>query len=127
MVFNGYHNSHDLFYREPFGAVTCGQRITFRLKTFSTVPIEACILRIWGKNGEIACPMSQAAVDNGEKMTLFEGDFEAPNSPGLIWYYFLIRVGSQTNYMAITSKGLVERVRSGRKSHLPIKFQFISL
>jgi len=98
MVFNAYHNSHDLFYREPFGAVTCGQRITFRLKTFSTVPVEACLLRIWQKDGEITRSMRQTAVDNEEMMTLFEGDFEVPNSPGLIWYYFMIRVGSQTNY-----------------------------
>ncbi|HUS89848.1 MAG TPA: 4-alpha-glucanotransferase, partial [Desulfosporosinus sp.] len=111
MVFNAYHNSHDLFYREPFGAVTCGQRITFRLRTFSAVPVEACVLRLWEKDREITLSMHQTTVDNRsqdlatdsvpdpcEKMTLFEGDYEVPNCPGLSWYYFVIRVGSQTYY-----------------------------
>lgn len=111
MVFKAYHNSHDLFYREPFGAVTCGQRITFRLRTFSAVPVEACVLRLWEKDREITLSMHQTTVDNRsqdlttdsvpdpcEKMTLFEEDYEVPNCPGLSWYYFVIRVGSQTLY-----------------------------
>ena len=111
MVLKAYHNSHELFYRAPFGAVSCGQRITFRLKTFSAVPIGACLLRIWEKDSEIVLSMSQTAFDNSsqdlttdsvpdpcEEVTLFEGDYEVPNNPGLCWYYFVIRVGSQTLY-----------------------------
>ncbi len=109
MVFNAYHNSHDLFYREPFGAVTCGQRITFRLRTFSTIPVEACVLRLWEKDREIAISMHQAfedsqssAADSGPEIFddkgVFEGEYAMPNTPGLIWYYFVIRVGSQTYY-----------------------------
>lgn len=57
LVFNAYHNSHDVFYREPFGAVTCGQKILFRLETFSTVPVETCFLRFWVKNQEVLIPL----------------------------------------------------------------------
>ncbi|HWQ42896.1 MAG TPA: bifunctional glycogen debranching protein GlgX/4-alpha-glucanotransferase [Desulfosporosinus sp.] len=108
-VFNAYHNSHDLFYREPFGAVRCGERITFRLRTFSAVPIDACILRLWESDREITISMLQASEscqipvqDSGpdpfKGAKLFEGEYEAPSSPGLIWYYFMIRVGNQTYY-----------------------------
>ncbi|SPF52103.1 glycoside hydrolase family 13 protein [Candidatus Desulfosporosinus infrequens] len=116
MMFDAFHNSHDLFYREPFGAVSCGQRITFRLRTFS-VHVDACILRIWEKDREIAIPMhritetSQSSVSDSvpepfAEKDLFEGDYEVPNSPGLIWYYFVIRVGSQTYYYGNNLKGL---------------------
>jgi len=111
MAFKAYHHTHDLFYREPFGAVACGQRITFRLKTFSSVPIESCILRLWEKDREITLAMHPTTIDRQSQdltkdlaqdpyaeLTLFEGNYEAPNNPGLSWYYFMIRVGAQTFY-----------------------------
>ena len=118
MVYKAYHNSHDLFYREPFGAVTCGQRITFRLRTFSTVPVEVCVLRLWEADREVTISM-QRAIENSQSTAasdsmpkplaeegLYEGDYKTPNSPGLIWYYFVIRVGSQTYYYGNNSKKL---------------------
>jgi len=108
-VFDAYHNSQDLFYREPFGAVTCGQRITFRLRTISGDPVDTCILRLWEANQEITISMLQtntscqnSVLDTGtetfEGVKLFEGEYKVSNSPGLIWYYFIIRVGSNTYY-----------------------------
>ncbi|MDR3600519.1 MAG: bifunctional glycogen debranching protein GlgX/4-alpha-glucanotransferase [Desulfosporosinus sp.] len=117
IAFKAYHNSHDLFYRKPFGAIICGQRITFRLKTFSAVLVDACILRLWETDREITIAMhrtienSQSSVSDSvpnlsEDTVLFEGDYEVPNIPGLIWYYFVIRVGSQTYYYGNNSKKL---------------------
>ena len=117
MMFNAYHNSHDLFYREPFGAVACGQRITLRLRTFSKVLVDACILRLWEKDREITIsmhritensqsPASDTVPKAFEEKGLFEGDYEVPNSPGLIWYYFVIRVGPQTLYYGNNLKRL---------------------
>ena len=116
MVFNAYHNSHDLFYREPFGAVRCGQRIMFRLRVFSTVPVEACILRLWEKDREITISMQQILNNSNSAPDLvsepigdegaFEGEYEVPSSPGLIWYFFEIRVGDQTYYYGNNSNKL---------------------
>ncbi|MDR3542991.1 MAG: bifunctional glycogen debranching protein GlgX/4-alpha-glucanotransferase [Desulfosporosinus sp.] len=117
IVYKAYHSSHDLFYRDPFGAVTCGQRITFRLRTFSTVPVEACVLRLWEADREIIISMqrttenSQSSASNSapnpfEDEKLFEGEYKVPNSPGLIWYYFMVRVESQTYYYGNNSKRL---------------------
>jgi len=116
-VFKAYHNSHDLFYREPFGAVTCGQRITFRLRTSSALPVEACVLRLWEVDREIVISMPQTfksclnpIPDSGtgplQDTRLFEGEYEVPNSPGLIWYYFVIRLGSETYYYGNNLKKL---------------------
>ncbi|MDR3539395.1 MAG: bifunctional glycogen debranching protein GlgX/4-alpha-glucanotransferase [Desulfosporosinus sp.] len=121
IMFNAFHDSHDLFYREPFGAVTCGQRITFRLRTFSKVLVETCILRLWEKDREITFAMHRTTEnsqgsgwnsDSGsgpnsfEEMGLFEGDYVVPNSPGLIWYYFVLQVGAQTYYYGNNLKKL---------------------
>lgn len=95
IVFNAYHNSQDLFYREPFGAVMCGQRITFRLKTFSTVPAEFCVLRLWETDREIPISMLQTPATFADQR-IFEAEYRVPNCPGLIWYYFEIRLGEQT-------------------------------
>ncbi|TGE33262.1 bifunctional glycogen debranching protein GlgX/4-alpha-glucanotransferase [Desulfosporosinus sp. Sb-LF] len=116
MLFEAYHNSHDLFYREPFGAVTCGQQIILRLTTFSTVPIETCVLRLWEKDRDISISMHLTTA-NSQNSTLtlpefcdteklFEGNYAVPHDPGLIWYYFIIRVGAQTYYYGNNSKKL---------------------
>ncbi|WP_459998241.1 bifunctional glycogen debranching protein GlgX/4-alpha-glucanotransferase [Paradesulfitobacterium aromaticivorans] len=101
MVFKAYHNSQDLFYREPFGAVLCSQRITLRLRTFSDIPVERCVLRLWETGREIMISMHQKLEPRDNLVadeTLFEGEYEVPGSPGLIWYYFMMRVGTQTYY-----------------------------
>jgi len=117
IAFNAYHNSHDLFYREPFGAVTCGQRITFRLRTFSALPVDACVLRFWETDREIVIPLHQTIETRGgaakesvseplEEKRLFEVDYEVADRPGLLWYYFVIRVGSKTYYYGNNLKKL---------------------
>jgi len=109
-VFKAYHNSHDLFYREPFGAVTCGQEITFRLSTFSDEPVESCVLRLWAADGEITLPLHQtsekrsvtsagkSSLEPFEEGMLFEENYKVPDTPGLIWYYFIIREEAKTYY-----------------------------
>lgn len=122
MKFNAYHNSHDLYYRQPFGAVSCGQQVTFRLSIISAVPIEACYLRLWEKDREINLPMRQTpgqrSDDSASKLALkafeslepladsadselFEIEYQVPDTPGLIWYYFMIRVGTHTLYYEV--------------------------
>lgn len=120
MEFSAYHNSHDLFYRQPFGAVNCGQRITFRLSTLSSVPIEACVLRLWETDREITQTMSlvlekrsfkitaaehRSFADN-EEADVYEVDYVVPKIPGLIWYCFVIQAGSQTYYYGNNQKNL---------------------
>lgn len=63
-----YHDSHNLFYRKPFGAVECGRKIGFRLKISAGIPIEACYLRLWKKGRERIIPMS-----------LIPGEFQTMN------------------------------------------------
>ncbi|EHQ89328.1 bifunctional glycogen debranching protein GlgX/4-alpha-glucanotransferase [Desulfosporosinus youngiae] len=119
MKFEAYHNSHDVFYRNPFGAVNCGQRIIFRLSTVSSEPIEACLLRLWETDHETTSLMQKTvgkrSYDSASKKMpgeesgqdeSYEVEYQVPGIPGLIWYYFIIKAGSQTYYYGNNSHRL---------------------
>ncbi|MFZ7102007.1 MAG: glycoside hydrolase family 13 protein [Peptococcaceae bacterium] len=90
-----YFNSHDLAYRKPFGAVTCGEKIDFRLRV-SGDKIEKVLLKIWGTAvEEQELTLDYAQQDGGAVM--YKGELHCPMSPGLIWYYFIV-VKDQTTY-----------------------------
>ncbi len=89
-----YHNSYDNSYRKPFGAVICGQNLMLRLTIQENTEIADCFLRVWGnENGEILYKMK----DTEEQGGLFQVEFTVPENPGILWYYFKIRVGNK-NY-----------------------------
>lgn len=110
MVFNAYHNSQDLLYRAPFGAVACGQRITLRLKTVSALPVTACVLRLWAAGRELRIPMqpeeehaqNPAATSESEQSFayegLYKGEYAGFSTSGLVWYYFVIQAGARQYY-----------------------------
>lgn len=102
-----YHNSHDLFYRNPFGAVTCGQKVVLRLETQSGCPVKECFLRLWEKGEkERLLPMKccQKAEEEDLIREFFETEYTAPNYPGLVWYYFIIKNGNKTYYYGNSEK-----------------------
>lgn len=119
-----YHNSHDKNYREPFGAVPCGQKVVLRLKIISDLLVQECLLRVWDKeNQEILLPMEmkerekdegnkeqkiqdgQKQQKNGNKeeqsseklVQLFEIEY-IPQEAGLVWYFFKFQVKGNTYY-----------------------------
>ncbi|WP_407312922.1 bifunctional glycogen debranching protein GlgX/4-alpha-glucanotransferase [Desulfosporosinus sp. SB140] len=96
MGFSAYHDSHNLDYRDPFGAVSCGQTIIFRIEICSAIPVEDCFLRVWESEKERLIPMV-SKLKVSEKI-LFEAEYQAPKGPGLVWYYFRISVGGQEFY-----------------------------
>ncbi|KLU60973.1 amylopullulanase precursor [Peptococcaceae bacterium CEB3] len=136
MEFDAYHDSHNSFYRDPFGAVPCGRRVQFRLKIRSALPVEVCYLRLWlgereelvlmsaaaeGKDAaaeaaedaeERATAAEDATAEAGERTTepgeradeagepwgVFETVYQAPEEPGLLWYYFRVRAGGREFY-----------------------------
>ena len=84
-----YHNSQDIKYRFPFGAVKTGERVTLRI---SAPEADGADLRLWTeKNKEIKIPMKPA----GE---YFICKFEVPDEPCLVWYFFMIYKDGKTYY-----------------------------
>ena len=101
------HNSHDTYYRNPFGAVASNTQITIRFSTntrlieIGDMP-EEIILRLWienegeGKN-EILHKMRFMHQDPCG-LCWYEASFTAPAEPKLIWYYFIINQKGKTFY-----------------------------
>lgn len=96
-----YHNSYQTEYRNPFGAVLCGQDITLKLEILSDAEVDDCCLRVWEEDSrETVLPMRfiRKHKENGSTKQIYEIGYQAPADPGLVWYYFVFRSGSATYY-----------------------------
>ncbi|TCS81076.1 glycoside hydrolase family 13 protein [Tepidibacillus fermentans] len=90
-----YHNSHDLFYRNPFGAVPCNQQVELKIKLQLISKIDTVTLRIWkegeDKNDFIMTPLQ------GEEGVYFV-QITTPPTTGLLWYYFMVVTNGRGYY-----------------------------
>lgn len=99
------HDSHQLFYRNPFGAVPCGSSITFRLKIVGPEEIQSAVLRMYGKDNAMDTYEMQPAKEINEER-IYETAVETPAEPGLLWYYFIVIRGGQVYYYGNNSSRL---------------------
>lgn len=108
------HDSRDLLYRTPGGAVPAGTPVTLRLRTFHN-DVTAVTLRVYdlNANGQSLYPMQPAATDVSCYQAGLEDrtcDFWAvtlPNAaPDNLWYRFIITDGSDTDYYADNTPAL---------------------
>ena len=100
-----FHDSHDITYREPFGAVPCGETITLRLKMCSSIALSNIYLRLWRDGaGEKRMPMHPVMPDDGQMV--YEVQFRSPGEPGLLWYYFIIETNHGKVYYYGSPDGL---------------------
>lgn len=110
-----FHNSHDIEYRKPFGAVCCGQRVILRLKISHRYRPKSVYIRLWERES-YEKKIYMDIIDIGEKGYIFEGKLEAPATSGLLWYYFVIEYPSKIYYYGNNSDGLGGE---GELSHCP--------
>lgn len=99
-----YHHSHNEFFRNPFGAVKCGNSIRLRIFFQSARPVEECFLRLWIEEKEYRYPMDKVRLEppDGQGGETFEVDYVVPDEPGLVWYFFIFRVGAETYFYGNT-------------------------
>ena len=76
-----FHDSRDPIYRQPTGALPCGESVQLRLHA---EPGCKAILRLWIDDAEQRIPMQD--VGGG----LFEASMALPDHPCLVWYYFIV-------------------------------------
>lgn len=99
------HDSHQLLYKTPFGAVRCGEKIKLRLKILG--PREGVVCQVClreGEKQEVFLPME--SVDPKDEETWHEVFCTMPVAPGLQWYYFRILSGTEIYYYGNNSGGL---------------------
>ena len=114
-----YHNSHDLYFRNPFGAVCCNAKIELKLEIISDVQIDEVVLRLWKNNTEEKVSMYEYKKD-GNKIT-YAAELYSPPVPMQLWYYFLIVKDGEIYYYGnnMDNKGGIGMIYN----HEPPSFQ----
>lgn len=108
------HDSRDLLYRTPGGAVPAGTPVLIRLRTFHN-DVTGVSLRVYdlNANGQHIIPMSLAATN----VSCYQPDLEASNcdfwqatlngtNPDNLWYRFIVTDGTDTDYYADNTPAL---------------------
>lgn len=101
-----YHNSHDLKYRNPFGAALCTSKVSLSI----SAPYSASVtLRLWYElSGESLIQMTRAkseSEDEQSENSLFTAEIEMPDTGCLVWYFFIIRCGGETLFYGNSPDG----------------------
>ncbi|MCD6322301.1 MAG: glycoside hydrolase family 13 protein [Clostridiales bacterium] len=78
------HDSRELFYRIPFGAVEFGTTVILRLKFLDESLPEKCKCNIWKKGFESEIDMQYTKAEES-----FECTVEAVSDGDPLWYYFV--------------------------------------
>ena len=80
------HDSQDLRYRTPFGAVCAGDTVTLNLYAPGC---HGASVRLWREGvGETMVQMTQSAA-------LFSAKIQVPKEPCLLWYFFVANYGDR--------------------------------
>ena len=91
-----FHNSQDILYRKPMGAVTCGTKITIRTKADD---VDSVTLRLWYDSKEHLVSMDQEGQH-------YEATITMPEEPKLVWYHFIVESTEGRKYYGNNEKCL---------------------
>lgn len=83
------HNSHEEYFRKPFGAIKTNGRIKLRFKLRSEKQAVAVSLILW-RGGRNVKKLEMTAEKKEGILHTYSIEIGAPNESDLIWYYFMI-------------------------------------
>ena len=105
MYFSLMHNSRDIEYRRPFGAVPCGTAVQLSLDVEELFAVDQVRLRTWSTaSGEKIYNPVLVTEEHSRKRYVFETD--VAKKPGLIWYHFIVEAAGRTLWFGAPSDGL---------------------
>ncbi|MCD5405752.1 MAG: glycoside hydrolase family 13 protein [Desulfotomaculum sp.] len=91
-----YHNSHDLYFRNPFGAVCCNTLVELKLEITSDYPIDSVVLRLWKDNSEERIDMHE--YERKGNKVIYSAKIYVPSTPMQLWYFFIVYQGNRVYY-----------------------------
>ncbi|MCC8169147.1 MAG: glycoside hydrolase family 13 protein [Oscillospiraceae bacterium] len=91
------HNSREKFYRRPFGAVTCGTEIRFRISA-SGVGIPNAVRLVYKKDGGEEIREDMVYLFDVADHCIYSVKVTMPDEVCLVWYYFEIETSQGTVY-----------------------------
>ncbi|MBP1624999.1 MAG: alpha amylase catalytic region, partial [Acidobacteria bacterium] len=124
------HDSRDLLYRAPGGAVPAGTPVTIRFRTFHN-DVTGVALRVYSQSaaGESLIQMAPTAVDVSCYQTGFEGstcDYWAATLPNAsadnLWYRFIVTDGTDVDYYADNTAALDGGLGSPKDDDVALPF-----
>lgn len=100
------HHSRKLFYRRPFGAVTCGSEIRFRLAVMNA-GIPSAVRLVYMIDGiDTENRIDMAYVFEISDSSIYSVNLKMPETTGLVWYYFEVATNNGTVYYGNNSRQL---------------------
>ncbi|AHM56218.1 amylopullulanase Apu [Peptoclostridium acidaminophilum DSM 3953] len=96
---NIFHDSHDLYFKNPFGAMSCGQSATLRI----AMGTEEEVKNVWvllHEEGVLGVPDEIAMTRENQKsgLSIFSARINIPYKTGILWYHFKIEALSGVFY-----------------------------
>jgi len=85
-----YHDSRDVEYRCPFGAVPCGTAVNLYLDVNTVNTPRSVYLRVWS-NATGESLLEPITVEESPIRFRYRFCLVAPADPGLLWYRFLVK------------------------------------
>lgn len=100
------HNSQMLFYRSPFGATPCREKVRIRLsaKNAGLPHSVKVILQKEGEEESMAFNMSY--IMTVLEASIYETELVMPEKEGLLWYYFEVKNDEGTFYYGNNTQNL---------------------
>lgn len=98
------HQSHQAYYRSPFGAAVALHTVKLRLWIQSEALPKRVVLRLWReKDGEQKIEMTALPKAGG---AVYEAEAVMPSKSQLVWYYFIIEMADGICYYGNNEKNL---------------------
>lgn len=92
------HNSFDINYREPFGAVARGSNVTLTIDVHSRLDVSRVVLHYILDKSDQEHTKVMDLYSEEHQYNSFEGVVAMPDEPQLVWYYFEIITTDTTYY-----------------------------
>ena len=99
-------NSREKFYKEPFGALECGNKVTLRLKIYEPLKGLKVSIAMWQVNEKLPLRNMEKVDTLSDGAVIYEISFEVPNEPTLIWYHFVLENFEEKFYYSNNDKQL---------------------
>ncbi|MDR3589996.1 MAG: 4-alpha-glucanotransferase [Negativicutes bacterium] len=99
------HHSRQQLYRSPSGAVSCTTGVGLSLAVAEDRVPDRVILRTWREgHGEELLPLAPVARESGR--VIYRAELTVPDTPGLLWYYFVVYSGGEVYYYGNNAAGM---------------------
>lgn len=113
------HHSHHQFFRHPFGAVSCNEKITLRLKVWLRNPPQN--VQIGFSFREQTFQREMGLVESKTREHVYQVEILAPSRPGLLHYTFSLKDKGKTWYYGNNRSGLGGRGHGSPSPPLPFQ------